>query len=198
MPAVATAGWLPSELLADGPFGVAGLSPVALGGLRLDPLLHGMLWSLGPNLALFVAVSLTTLPSAAERRQAERFVGMRAEAAEGPARAASLADLHELAARHVGRERADATFRELALARDGDESSLLARGDAEAVQVTERLLAGAVGSASARAVEGPAVRRRSRGVGRGRLRAAASGRHGAWRSRPTRCRAAGSSRSIPT
>jgi Na+/proline symporter/signal transduction histidine kinase len=157
VPAFATAGWLSPEMLAEGPFGVTTLSPLALGGLRLDPLLHGMLWSLGPNLALFVAVSLMTEPSAAERRQAERFVGMRAEAAggQGQARAASLADLHELAARYVGRERADATFRALALARAGveaDESLLLARSDAEAVQVTERLLAGAIGSASARVV----------------------------------------------
>ena len=66
-------------------------------------------------------MSLLTEPSAAERRQAERFVGMRAEAPgrEGTARAASLADLHELAARYVGRERADATFRALMRARAG-------------------------------------------------------------------------------
>ena len=49
VPAFATAGWLPPALLADGPFGVAALSPTALAGLHLDPLLHGMLWSLGPE-----------------------------------------------------------------------------------------------------------------------------------------------------
>ena len=134
------------------------LSPTALGGLRLDPLLHGMLWSLGPNLGSSSIVSLLTEPSAAERRQAERFVAMRAAAPgrEGSARAASLADLHELAgalcrARAGGRDlpRADAGAAGRA---EADERSLLARSDAEAVQVTERLLAGAIGSASARVV----------------------------------------------
>ena len=155
VPAFATAGWLPHDLLVHGPFGVAWLSPVGLGGLVLDPMLHGVLWSLGPNLALYVAVSLATEPSVAERRQAERFVGIGAETPrrEPPARAISLADLHELAARYVGRERADATFGALAAARAGDDASLMpAKSDVEAVQATERLLAGAIGSASARVV----------------------------------------------
>jgi Na+/proline symporter/signal transduction histidine kinase/CheY-like chemotaxis protein len=155
VPAFVTAGWLPAGVVADGPFGVAALNPLALGGLALDPMLHGLLWSLGPNLALFLGVSLATEPTAAERRQAERFVGLAAESPgrdAGP-RAASLADLHELAARYVGRERADATFRALIAARAGDDETLMpARSDAEAVQATERLLAGAIGSASARVV----------------------------------------------
>jgi len=153
VPAFAAAGWLPAEIVADGPWGVGWLNPHALGGLALDPMLHGILWSIGPNLALYVAVSLATEPSPAERRQAERFVGLPAEGAgrEPAPRIASLADLHELAARYVGRERADAAFR--ALARDGDdESRTPARSDAEAAQATERLLAGAIGSASARVV----------------------------------------------
>jgi Na+/proline symporter/signal transduction histidine kinase len=153
VPAFAAAGWLPPDLLADGPAGIGWLSPVALGGLALDPQLHGLLWSIGPNVALYVAVSLATEPTPAELRQAERFVGVPADGArrEPPPRAASLADLHELAARYVGRERADAAFR--ALARDADaESRTPARSDAEAVQATERLLAGAIGSASARVV----------------------------------------------
>ena len=77
MPAFATAGWLPPELLADGPFGVGWLEPAsASAASRSTRMLHGLLWSLGPNLALFVGVSLATEPSAAERRQAERFVGI--------------------------------------------------------------------------------------------------------------------------
>ena len=123
VPAFAAAGWLPPDLLADGPAGIGWLSPVALGGLALDPQLHGLLWSIGPNVALYVAVSLATEPTPAELRQAERFVGVSADGArrEPPPRAASLADLHELAARYVGRERADAAFRALAPRRRGRE-----------------------------------------------------------------------------
>ncbi len=158
VPSFATAGWLPETLTADGPFGIVALRPGDIAGLGLDPLINGMLWSLGPNVLLFFAVSLVTRPSLAERWQAERFVTMRAANPgwQGTARTASLADLHELAARFVGRERADAAFRALAEARpdstSADEAMLPARHDAEAVQVTERLLAGAIGSASARVV----------------------------------------------
>lgn len=157
VPAFASAGWLPHDLLVSGPFGIAALSPMALAGIAIPPPLHGMLWSLGPNVAFFVLVSLVTRQSPTERRQAERFVAMRADAPglDGPLRTASLADLHALAARYVGRERADRTFHELALTRalsDVDEALLPAIGDSEAVQVTERLMAGAIGSASARVV----------------------------------------------
>jgi len=155
VPAFATAGWIPPDLVAQGPFGLGWLSPQALFGVALEPAANGVLWSLGPNLALFVAVSLATMPSDIERRQADRFVGPTRDAArrEPMPRATSLADLHELAARYVGCERADATFARLVATRTGaDPAQLRARGDAEAVQATERLLAGAIGTASARVV----------------------------------------------
>lgn len=154
IPAFATAGLLAPDLVAAGPFGIGWLNPAHLGGLSDDPQVNGVVWSLGPNLIVFVLVSLATRAGADERAQAERFVGTPARSAERAAasRPASLADLHELAARYVGRERADATFG--ALLRDGsaERGQLLARSDTEAVQVTERLLAGAIGSASARVV----------------------------------------------
>ncbi|WP_299134290.1 NahK/ErcS family hybrid sensor histidine kinase/response regulator [uncultured Amaricoccus sp.] len=158
VPAFIAAGWLPASWAIDGPLGIAALNPRAFGGWRLDPQLSGMLWSLGPNMVLFFLVSLLTRPGREERLQAERFVAAlpaRAER-EGTGRAASLADLHELATRFVGRVRADETFNALALARHGPlagvEDLLLARSDPEAARITERLLAGAIGSASARVV----------------------------------------------
>lgn len=55
-----------------------------------------------------------------------------------------IADLHALAARYVGFERADAVF--------AGRPGWLDKADAEAVRQTENLLAGALGSASARVV----------------------------------------------
>ncbi len=55
-----------------------------------------------------------------------------------------IADLHALAARYVGFERADAVF--------AGRPGWLDKADAEAVRLTENLLAGALGSASARVV----------------------------------------------
>ncbi|MCW2238832.1 PAS domain-containing hybrid sensor histidine kinase/response regulator [Azospirillum canadense] len=146
LPSFADAGWVAAEALRAGPFGLSALSPVALAGLTgIDPLTNAVLWSLGPNLLVFVGLSLLTSPSPLEVRQAARFVQLRrgpeAEA-HGP-RGATLADLHDLAARYVGQAKADAVFQRLAAGREGTSA---------AIQATERLLAGAVGTASARVV----------------------------------------------
>lgn len=154
VPAFATAGWIAADLVAAGPFGISWLSPVHLGGLTRDPQVNAVAWSLVPNLLTYVFGSLASAPGAAEREQAERFVGTPALPPDRPAavRPASLADLHELAARYVGQARADAAFTALLGEGGVARAQLLARTDAEAVQVTERLLAGAIGSASARVV----------------------------------------------
>ena len=112
VPAIAEAGWITQALLASGPFDIAALSPVALLGSRLDPLTHATVWSLLPNLATYVVVSLFSQPDRAERQQAERFVTLRTSPLEHerPARAASFGDLHRLAARFVGPERTEAAL----------------------------------------------------------------------------------------
>ena len=158
VPAFVSAGWLPAEWLSAGPGGIAALNPQALFGLTLDPLVHGMVWSLGPNVALLVLVSLVSRAGDAERTQAERFVVTLPARAEptAPGKLASLADLRDLAARFVGDARAEETFGVLAAMRQGPMTSVAevmrARVDPEAAQVTERLLAGAIGAASARVV----------------------------------------------
>ncbi|PWC32806.1 PAS domain-containing hybrid sensor histidine kinase/response regulator [Azospirillum sp. TSO35-2] len=156
LPSFADAGWLASSALREGPFGLTGLSPVALAGIAgIDPLTNAALWSLGPNILLFVVISLLTRPSTLERQQAARFISLR-RATDGDhhgPRGATLADLHDLAVRYVGQARADAAFRRFTGVQDGDlRTALLTRTDGEAIQLTERLLAGAVGSASARVV----------------------------------------------
>ena len=118
-----------------------------------------MLWSLGPNLA---ALRRRLAPDRAERRRAacrpsassaspprRRGRGPRAarRLARRPARARRALSS---AASAPTRPSAPWPWRGSGTARI--ESQLLARSDAEAVQVTERLLAGAIGSASARVV----------------------------------------------
>ena len=159
LPSFAAAGWIPPEALRAVPFGLEVISPAALAAFdALGPLSHAALWSLGPNIVLFVVLSLLTHQSALEARQAARFVSLRRgpdEEAQSPKRA-TLADLHDLAVRYVGAPKADAAFHTLLAVRHHDlanlGSALLARSDGEAIQMTERLLAGAIGSASARVV----------------------------------------------
>jgi len=159
LPSFATAGWITPEALRSIPFGIEALSPVALVGLDgLGPLSHAALWSLGPNVAVFVLFSLLTRQSPLEARQAARFVSLRRAPEEepSPSRGATLADFYELAVRYVGSAKAGAAFQDYLTTRYGAfpslASGLLVRADGGAVQLTERLLAGAIGSASARVV----------------------------------------------
>ncbi|HYG89222.1 MAG TPA: PAS domain-containing hybrid sensor histidine kinase/response regulator [Azospirillum sp.] len=160
LPSFAQAGWITWEALHAVPFGLEVMSPAALAAIDgLGPLSHAALWSLGPNIALFVLLSLVTRQSALEARQAARFVSLRRRPEETHAapKGATLADLYDLAVRYVGKPKADAAFHGLPAMRhgvlpSGFESALLVRSDGEAIQMTERLLAGAIGSASARVV----------------------------------------------
>ena len=162
VPAIARSGWIDAAFLAEGPFGVAALRPYALFGAPLgDPLTHALVWSMVANLGLFVGLSLATRPSATERIQATRFVeafshaeGERAHVWGGQARVTELIDL---VGRFVGQERARQAFAAHARAR-GLDPERLERADAGVVRFAERLLAGAIGAASARVVMATAVK----------------------------------------
>ncbi|WP_207478439.1 PAS domain-containing hybrid sensor histidine kinase/response regulator [Arenibaculum pallidiluteum] len=145
LPSFAEARWI------DGSF----LPPPIEG---LDRLTSAVLCSLGANLLAFIGVSLATRQPAIEREQAERFVHQNRTRVPEPsgARPATLGELRDLAARYVGDVRADAAFRQIVANRlkvgVPYEAALLGRCDSEARQATERLLSGAIGSASARVV----------------------------------------------
>ncbi|GEO36770.1 hybrid sensor histidine kinase/response regulator [Skermanella aerolata] len=146
VPSVADAGWIDAGLVVHGPLGIGWLNPRALiGWPGPDPLTHSVMWSLGLNLTCYVGLSLTMRQGEIERQQAERFVGMGSDGTAPALRGMTrIADLHALAARYVGFERADAVF--------AGRPGWLDKADAEAVRQTENLLAGALGSASARVV----------------------------------------------
>ncbi len=160
IPSFAVAGLVPGHLMDQGLFGLGWLTPTGLGGIHdLDTLAHGALTSLALNLFMMVLVSGITGQSDLEKQQARRFVSMRHDAQDGvaPVRGVTLGDLYELALRYVGRARAEPVFRELVglgtdEGKDLFEEGLKRRIDEEAVQATEWLLAGAIGSASARVV----------------------------------------------
>ncbi len=150
-PTFADAGWLPASVLRDGPFGIRALAPQHLFGLSgMDPTSHGMFWSMLVNVGAYVAVSLAGRPSAAERAQAVLFV----EALTDPERPrrwrrpASIGELHNLLERFVGPVRAEETVRAYRATPPAD----AATASSELVQQVETVLAGSVGSASARLV----------------------------------------------
>src|SRR5215204_2386101 len=55
LPSLADSGVVPEVLVSQGPFGMEDLKPVALLGLDLPRLTHGVAWSLGANVLTFLA-----------------------------------------------------------------------------------------------------------------------------------------------
>ena len=159
VPSIARSGWFPLGFIDEGPFGLWLLRPYALLGLEgLDPLAHSLFWSAFANIGLFVGVSLTDRMSPGERAQATAFV--EALEADEPVGGnwrgtGTVGDLRELLSRFLGPERAEAAFAGIARRRSGLASD--APADAELVRQAERLLAGAIGAASARVAVASAV-----------------------------------------
>jgi len=165
LPSFVPTGWPDASFLSDGPFGLHWLRPQALLGWdALDPLSHAAVWSLLLNSVAYVSVSLQLRGRMIERMQAVAFV----EAVE-PGRAvatgseipANLAELSALVARFLGPEQARSAFADYLQRNPGAAQ----RAGLDAVRFTERLLAGAIGAASARVVmaislEGKSLSRR--------------------------------------
>jgi PAS domain S-box len=139
----------------DGPLGLGWLRPQALfhlgGG---DPLLHGTLWSLLVNVACLVFVSLRWRPNLEERLHAALFVAPHAASRGGAGDwrgRVAVADLRTIATRIVGRRSTERAFAEHEQRR-GKPLQAGEAADRPLIQHTERLLAGAVGAASARRI----------------------------------------------
>ena len=159
LPSFAQSGWLPASFVEYGPFGIGWLRPRQLFGLGgLDPVSHALFWSMLANVGGYVGVSLTTTQSAGEGVQAVLFVDAYAHSGSPLGShvwrgSASAATVLALLRRFLGAARADeayARFRE-----QGRANALSA--DADLVHFAEIQLAGAIGTASARAMIASAV-----------------------------------------
>src|SRR5690606_28811771 len=122
LPSVAKSGWLPSEFLEQGIFGIELLRPEQLFGLGgLDNLTHSLFWSLLANVGAYVFVSLWRAPTAREASQALLFVDVFERGSSAGAFApvfwrgrARVADLLPLASRFLGAARARQIFQDYA------------------------------------------------------------------------------------
>ena len=154
VPLLARSGVLPQEILG-GPWHVAALRPEALFGVSgWDPLVHAFFWSMTANVAGYVLVSLFTRQDTIERIQAIAFVDVfRRPLGEVDVwrRSAPRDALYGLLQRFIGGERAGRAFRDYA-DRRGQSTTDRPEADAGLIAFVERLLAGSVGAASARAM----------------------------------------------
>ncbi|MEL7024170.1 MAG: PAS-domain containing protein [Pseudomonadota bacterium] len=161
LPAIVRSGVGSATWLDAGLFGWTALRPESLlFDLGWHPLTHGVVWSLGINILVFVGLSIAKRPSLIERSQAKTFVGLPNPLLEDTAAtspALLVSDLEALAARFVGSEHARRSFAELASRQDvADHGERPA--DMRALRFTEKLLSGAIGAASARVVVSTALR----------------------------------------
>lgn len=162
LPSFARSGWLPSTFIVNGPWGLELLRPYALFGLDgLEPLTHALFWSMLANIGLYGAVSLFDRPGLGERAQATAFVEVFQQGGEAAAQAgqwrgsATVGDLKRVVARFLGQTRAEQAFAQYAGALGLDPGR---RAGADMVRFAERLLAGALGAASARVALASAVK----------------------------------------
>lgn len=154
LPSFARSGWLDIAFVRQGPWDIAALKPEALLGLTgMDPLTHALFWSMLANLGAYVVVSVFSRQDALERIQATLFVDIfRRPDAEEPQvwrRTATVSDLYALVQRFLGRAAAHRAFRDYG-ERRGLNVRSMRDAEPELVHLTERLLAGSIGAASAR------------------------------------------------
>lgn len=156
IPSIAGAGYLNSSILTNGIFNCSLLRPLALFGLEgIDPIVHGFFWSMFFNAACFIGISLYSRQSSAEVYLAEIFVDVykySSSSAEGSTvwkGTAYIPDLKSLLSNFIGKEKAYSLLEAYATKRN---INLKGTGKAEPMLVSfaEKILAGAIGSASAR------------------------------------------------
>jgi len=158
LPSLAQAGFLSRDILTYGPLGIELLNPTHLFGMDVQKLgfnqyTHAVFWSMFANIGLFVGVSLFSKQNAMERKQATLFVDVFKYSVESEKSSfwratASVVDLRMLLERFLGKTRTDDALALYASDHHINwEQELIA--DAGLVSHAEKLLAGAIGSASA-------------------------------------------------
>ncbi len=158
LPSLADVGFLPADFVSEGPFGIAMLKPFSLFGLQgLDRIGHAVFWSMLANVGLYIGISMFSRPSAIEHAQAALFVDVFRQAESDRSTVwrgtAPVPDVRSMLRRFLGRSQADRALAKYA-ADHGIDWDKIPTADSGLVNYAEKLLAGAIGSASARVMMG--------------------------------------------
>jgi Na+/proline symporter/nitrogen-specific signal transduction histidine kinase len=170
LPSLAEAGLIDEAPITRGLFGLAALKPFPLFGLEgLDPIAHAVFWSLLANAGLYAGVSLFSRQSALEHTQAALFVDVFTYPAKPEDSSiwrgtAFVTDLRSLLERFLGTQRTTEALNAFA-----DKRKIrwgpLSTANPALVTYAETLLAGAIGSASARVMVASVVKEEPLGLG---------------------------------
>ncbi|HDO52808.1 MAG TPA: PAS domain-containing protein, partial [Rhizobiales bacterium] len=168
LPAFVHSGLLAGDILTNGPFGIHMLRPQALFNFALEPIPHGVFWTMLFNITAYIGVSLTREPEPIERLQANLFIQDELVRPQKPGfrlwrTSITVEELQNTAGRYVGEERAQRSFKEYA-SNLTEELHPKAEADIHLLRYTEHLLASAIGTASSRLVLSLLLRRRAVGI----------------------------------
>jgi len=152
IPSFAGSNGAVASLLAHGPFGFSLLRPYQFLGLDMfDPITHSVFWSMLANLGLLVTMSLMDHQSTMELIQASLFVDVYRRSG-GPhiwQGKAMITELKKLLARFIGEGQTERALQDYGRSRDIELSAGM-QADTDLVEFAEKILAGAIGAASAR------------------------------------------------
>ncbi|TCD14368.1 hybrid sensor histidine kinase/response regulator [Oricola cellulosilytica] len=143
-----------AEFIREGIFGIGFLQPQGLFGTQMEPLTHGVFWSLLANVTLLVAGSLSRGQTPLERMQAITFVPRDTPQSVNIRKfrtTITIDDLKATLARYVGKARTERAFQAFE-EREGRVLDGRHTTDLPVVRYAEQILASAVGSSSARLV----------------------------------------------
>lgn len=169
LPTMTETGLIPPSFIQHGPFGQEWLRPFYLFGLTgFDSISHGVFWSLLVNSSAYVGVSLFSKQSPLEHTQATMFVDVYHLSQETQESlvwrgTAFIPDLKSLLERFLGKERTGQALEQYAQNRDID-WNLSHNADPSFVAHVEKLLGGAIGSASARVMVASVVKEELLGI----------------------------------
>ncbi|MBW2480005.1 MAG: histidine kinase [Deltaproteobacteria bacterium] len=169
LPSLVQIGLIHQDFLTAGPFGIKPLKPYQLFGLQhFNPVSHAAFWSILTNVSVYITVSVLGRPQAIEHTQAALFVDVfkySGETGDSLFRrgTVNLPDLRSLLSRFLGKTKAEEELSGYARRRNINWDDH-ATADADLVGHVEKLLTGAVGSASARIMVSSVVKEEPLGI----------------------------------
>ncbi len=162
IPTIISANLLPVSIMTEGLFGISLFKPHAFLGLEIGNFVaQGTMWSLLFNSLAYIIVSSLSNRSIQETNQSEVFVDIfkystNYESAILWKGKAFYNDIKKLLTMFLGKERTERAFKKFHARNDIQEGSMEA--DFRVVNYAEKLLSGAVGSASARVMMSSVVK----------------------------------------
>lgn len=161
LPSFSKSGWLPADLLKEGPFGISLLRPTALFGLSdMDLWSHSLFWSMLFNIGTYIVCSIMLKQSEREREQVHKFIGIfeqerisRHPETKRLSKPVTTAQFVALMSKFIGETEANRAIKQYAGSREIDAEGTVSEFELPNLKRhTEKTLAGSVGAAAAGAI----------------------------------------------